>query len=491
MSNELAWKPSTEKAIVVGFLAATLALAIVVACLPTKTLTGIVADDAFYYLVIGRHIAQTGVSTFDGQNLANGYHPGWMMLITMVARWFSGAGELLRSAVFMGLALHAAAGWLLYLCLKRSMSGVGAALAAAFWTLSYTPLLTATFAMECGLYCFAFLLSYLIYLDRIEPYLRPAGKEQQQAIPTANLLLFGLAIGLCLWVRTEAVLLLACAIAWLGITSLRRRAFLKGLFEASRRGVLTGGAAAATIAPWLLYSLHTFGSMRQASGVMKMLWMKDDVARLDLGERLWQHGSGFVHWLAVSAPWSGGGFGVCLWTSLGWLGLIVFTAAYILRGPQDVRRAVGRAPFIVAYPLTHLLVAGIVYSTYFSEVHEWYYALPCLECYLVLAILGGMIYRAASAARARQTLGCRGLCSGSSFHCGGLPAIFADLAVWLLALPTGHLCVDWSHRSDVAAGGPGRLLQRRHPRLFRAASDRQSRRVGQQHRRFLLAGEAV
>lgn len=40
-------------------------------------------DDAFYYTVIAHHIAQSGVSTFDGQTLTNGYHPLWLGLLVL------------------------------------------------------------------------------------------------------------------------------------------------------------------------------------------------------------------------------------------------------------------------------------------------------------------------------------------------------------------------------------------------------------------------
>ena len=47
---------------------------------------------------------------------------------------------------------------------------------------------------------------------------------------------------------------------------------MKSLIEACRRCILTGTAATLVIAPWFLYCLHTFGTIRQASGAMKMLW---------------------------------------------------------------------------------------------------------------------------------------------------------------------------------------------------------------------------
>ena len=40
-------------------------------------------DDAEYYRVIADHIARTGVSTFDGQSLTNGYHPLWEAVLVL------------------------------------------------------------------------------------------------------------------------------------------------------------------------------------------------------------------------------------------------------------------------------------------------------------------------------------------------------------------------------------------------------------------------
>jgi len=415
-----------ERAILIGTLTAALVLTAVVASLPMTTLIGVVPDDAFYYMVVGRNIAATGVSTFDGENLASGYHPAWMMVVVVAAHWFPGNNELVRVVIAMSFLLHAATGWLLYLCLKRFMSGVAASLVAGFWMFGYLPLVTASYAMETSLYCAVFLLGFLVYLRRIEPYLgtvpifvsakmglsslTPPGDCPDfrvsengtvpfgDAIPATNLLLFGAVMGLCLWARTEAIVLLACVVAWLGFAALRRQTFPRSLFEACRRGVLTGGTAMAAISPWLLYCLHTFGTTRQASGVMKMLWMQDEIAGLSLGERLWLYTEQLGQWLAYSLPWAwGSSFGVGMTMALGWLVLFAATWAYIMRSPVDVRRAVARVFPSVAYPLLHLFVAGVIYSSCFSDVQRWYLALPYLEGYLVLSILGGTIYRAVSA----------------------------------------------------------------------------------------------
>ena len=209
MLSESTAKTPTERAILIGALAAALVLTAVVASLPMTNLIAVMPDDAFYYMVIGRNIATTGVSTFDGENLASGYHPAWMVLVTVVAYWFPGNNELVRVVLAIALLLHVTTGWLLYLCLKRFMSGVAASLTAACWMFGYLPLLIASFAMETSLYCAVFLLGFLVYLRRIEPYLQPQNAKNHERIPATNLLLFGAVMGLCLWARTEAIVLLA------------------------------------------------------------------------------------------------------------------------------------------------------------------------------------------------------------------------------------------------------------------------------------------
>ena len=43
-------------------------------------------DDAYYYLIIARNFAQTGIPTFDGIHATNGFHPLWMLLLAAMYR---------------------------------------------------------------------------------------------------------------------------------------------------------------------------------------------------------------------------------------------------------------------------------------------------------------------------------------------------------------------------------------------------------------------
>ena len=53
-------------------------------------LLGSYQDDFFYYLQVARNIAATGVSTFNGISLTNGYHPLWMAALVLLYKVLPG-----------------------------------------------------------------------------------------------------------------------------------------------------------------------------------------------------------------------------------------------------------------------------------------------------------------------------------------------------------------------------------------------------------------
>ncbi|MBC8203882.1 hypothetical protein ISS30_04255 [bacterium] len=48
---------------------------------PVPYAIGDFKDDAYYYFKIAQNIVESGISTFDGINVTNGYHPLWMLMI--------------------------------------------------------------------------------------------------------------------------------------------------------------------------------------------------------------------------------------------------------------------------------------------------------------------------------------------------------------------------------------------------------------------------
>ncbi len=54
-------------------------------------LLGFFQDDFFYYLKIADNLAQHGLSSFDGTHLTNGYHPLWLLTLTLLRLLLRGA----------------------------------------------------------------------------------------------------------------------------------------------------------------------------------------------------------------------------------------------------------------------------------------------------------------------------------------------------------------------------------------------------------------
>lgn len=86
-------------------------------------------DDAYYYTVIAHNLATTGISTFDGQTLTNGYHPLWLLIVTGLAKSV-GTSPLAFASIEVMLA---SVGIFCFLTAFRSRS---AALSTAFVALA-------------------------------------------------------------------------------------------------------------------------------------------------------------------------------------------------------------------------------------------------------------------------------------------------------------------------------------------------------------------
>jgi hypothetical protein len=75
-------------------------VAVLTAIVPFRAGEAILAyfqDDFFYYLQVAKNLAEYGRSTFDGTTLTNGYHPLWLLLLTIL--WLPGHGRIIFAAV--------------------------------------------------------------------------------------------------------------------------------------------------------------------------------------------------------------------------------------------------------------------------------------------------------------------------------------------------------------------------------------------------------
>jgi len=117
-----------------------------------------IADDAFYYFIVARNLAESGRSSFDGQVLTNGYHPLWQFWLA-VQYWLVGSSIPVTLAVQVALVtlaaffvLRAAGDWLWF-----------PLMAAAIWGTTYRMVLLG---METALLLLFFSL-FLLALRRL------------------------------------------------------------------------------------------------------------------------------------------------------------------------------------------------------------------------------------------------------------------------------------------------------------------------------------
>lgn len=207
----------------------------------------ILPDDAFYYFTIARNIAHGNGITFDGSSPTNGFHPLWMGAI--VPFWgvlpdgvlpirgvllLCGLLDLATIIIFYRLGVLL--GW------RRSLRwGVPAVHAVS-------PFLIAHFGTMNGLETSAtvMLLSSLLYF-----YVRLLRSNNP-----GDWKWLAIAIGLVLLARVDSLFVIAPLLLYL-FWSLRPR---------WRQSCWVAMIPAALLAPWILWSLATFGTIQQSSG---------------------------------------------------------------------------------------------------------------------------------------------------------------------------------------------------------------------------------
>ncbi len=344
---------------------------------PLLWLLGVIPDDAFYYLNIARHIAATGISTFDGINPTNGYHPAWMLLMVACAKLVGGREELLRLALAVGFALHALSALILRRVVTRLTSRRAGAIEMVLWLVNPFPLILDLQVVEAPVYFFLLLLAMACYLDRIDPSLASRGSA-----PPSNrdLIITGIAFGLAALGRTEAAILAAVMIVYVAVR-LRAVAERRPIGTAIRAAAVMGTAVSVVMLPWFLFSLRTVGSLGQDSGGMKFLWAAREQAGLGVGGRS-LHLLGYLYnkWLGLPASMIGGTPRVLFAA-----GAAVVAAALLFLITR-YRGADGAGPLrrFTVWTLAGTMITGTIYGLLLTDSQVWHVAQPGLIIFLLL-----------------------------------------------------------------------------------------------------------
>jgi hypothetical protein len=169
-----------------------------------------VRDDAYYYFKVAQNIAEGHGSTFDGMNLANGYHPLWMLVcipIFALARF-----DLilpLRVLLMVMAVISAATGVLMFRLLRKVIAEPLAILAVLYWT--FDPLIhdiVIQQGMETGIVALATVLM-LYQMQKFEQDWRA------RPITRADILRLTLVTLFMLFSRLDAIYLVLLAGVWI------------------------------------------------------------------------------------------------------------------------------------------------------------------------------------------------------------------------------------------------------------------------------------
>ncbi len=384
-------------------------------------LLGYVADDAFYYLQIARHLAAGGRSTFDGLNPTNGYHPGWMLLMTALARIYPDKVILLKASLGLEFGFQFATSLVLAAIVRRFAGSFWGWIASTLWLLSPLPLTLALYGVEAPFAQFTVAVAVWMYLTQIAPFLRPG----TAAFPSRSLVLFGLSLALAFYGRTDQMLLAVTALALLLRLTWLRTVQERRIPACARVLLWTGGAFAAAALPWYWFSYASCGTFTQDSGAMKILWH----ARSIPGWNVHTLAIGPLKFAAlfwIAAPfWAlfTGAFPPNSFAAV--LALLVLCFLIAAAGAMSRRAAPRSEPSleeadalgssalgqVTGWLGAALLLSGLVYGLLVDDPQFWHLAVPSLTLFLLLAAWGAKLARQRLGLTAQRRVGMVVVCA--------------------------------------------------------------------------------
>ena len=224
-------------------------LAIVAAPVPVQ-LDKTLPDDAYYYFLTARNIAQGVGPSVDGLHPSNGWHPLWMLaLVGVFAVPTPDLDTPVRVALALGALFDSLVVVVLYQTARRYLGSAAAFAGALVYALNSMPAFQSVNGLETGLTALLTALAWATTLRLVE---RPTGRMA---------LLWGLVFGLCFLARTDASIILV----WLGLFAGWRLLRSPGGVRTVALGAV---AALVVVAPWFAWNQANFGSfLTQTSGV--------------------------------------------------------------------------------------------------------------------------------------------------------------------------------------------------------------------------------
>ena len=220
-------------------------------------LTSYLQDDAFYYYKIAANVFNLHRITYDGEQLSNGFHPLWLILITPFYTPANDGVDFVYRVQWIMLFFALLTVVALYLTLLRlRASWLCAAIVTAVFCVHSTFVDMQMNGLETSLNTFMLLLLFNAFLTVFE----------NPAVAARRYVYFGFVAAATFLARTDngiTLLLLFAALAWVS----RRH-----IAQCWPRLFLGGIVALLLAAPWLLWNQINFGSLIQGSGKIETIF---------------------------------------------------------------------------------------------------------------------------------------------------------------------------------------------------------------------------
>ncbi len=208
-------------------------------------------DDAYYYFVVARNVAQGRGVTFDGLAPTNGFHPLWAVILSLLYAAVRDSGDLtIHIALTVSALLDGATILLAYIIVHSTIRDPKAALlAASFYAFNPLVIIDSVNGLETALSTLLFALCSYYYLTRLRPAISPEPKKWA---------IFGALAGTMILARTDTVCIFAVILIDM-LRSLKERGWTPYM--------ITGLVFALCLSPWLIWNQLAMGTIMQTSGV--------------------------------------------------------------------------------------------------------------------------------------------------------------------------------------------------------------------------------
>lgn len=208
-------------------------------------------DDAYYYFVVARNVAQGRGVTFDGLAPTNGFHPLWAVILSLLYATVRDPGDLtIHIALTVSALLDGATILLAYIIVRSTTKDPKAALlAASFYAFNPLVIIDSVNGLETALSTLLFALCSYYYLTKLRPAVSPELKKWA---------IFGALAGTMVLARTDTAFIFA-VIMIDTLRSLKERGWTPYM--------ITGLVFTLCLSPWLIWNQWAMGTIMQTSGV--------------------------------------------------------------------------------------------------------------------------------------------------------------------------------------------------------------------------------